>query len=297
MSHRITSAFCRIFVVVLLCGVLQGCVFLPENSEPVSFITGSTVVTTLTTTTTTTTSTTTTTASSTTASSTTKSSTTTPTKQRNTTSRTTSTAMPSTAADKTILPVPVIAQFPDFPTGCESVSAVMALRYYGYSLTVDEFVDKYLQKDNRFWWKNGVLHGPDPYRYFVGDPTTENSYGCMAPVIEKALTTYFGSDERVVNTTGASLSSLCSDYIDKGIPVLIWATIGMIETGAGQSWELDDGSTFTWPKNEHCMVLIGYDDTRYYFNDPYRGMVKSYSRSLCEARYKDLGKQSIAVTK
>ena len=66
-------------------------------------------------------------------------------------------------------------------------------------------------------------------------------------------------------------------------------TIGMVETGQGPGWKLEDGSTYYWPLNEHCMVLIGYDDSRYYFADPYRGMVKSYSHWLCESRYKDIG--------
>lgn len=210
---------------------------------------------------------------------------------------TTTTALPPTQSGDTILSVPVIAQFPEFPTGCESVSAVMALRYYGETISVTEFVNTHLSKDDRFWWESGVLRGPDPYKYFVGDPATENSYGCMAPVIEKALVSFFGSNERVINTTGETLSNLCSTYIDQGVPVLVWATIGMVATEKGTSWKLSDGSTFYWPKNEHCMVLIGYDDNRYYFNDPYRGTVKSYGRSLCESRYKDLGMQSIAVTK
>lgn len=205
--------------------------------------------------------------------------------------------MPSDNLSDKVLSVPVIAQFPDFPTGCESVSAVMALRYYGATISVDDFVDQHLPKSNNFWRENGVLHGPNPNRYFIGDPASKNSYGCMAPVIEKALISYFGSADRVKNTTGESLSSLCTTYIDQGVPVLVWATIGMIETEGSDSWKLEDGSTFTWPKNEHCMVLIGYDKQRYYFNDPYRGTVKSYARALCEARYEDLGMQSIAITK
>ena len=173
----------------------------------------------------------------------------------------------------------------------------MALRYYGESVDVGSFVDTHLPQSNNFSYKDGVLYGPDPYKYFIGSPTTSNSYGCMAPVIEQALISYFGSNERIQNTTGTPLSTLCSQYIDNGEPVLVWATIGMIETGKGPGWKLEDGSTYYWPLNEPCMVLIGYDNDRYYFADPYRGMVKSYSRWLCESRYKDIGMQSIAITK
>lgn len=173
----------------------------------------------------------------------------------------------------------------------------MALRYYGESISVEQFIDEHLPMSNEFKTVNGVSYGPNPYKHFVGHPSSKSAYGCMAPVIEKALVSYFGSDHRVKNTTGTSLSTLCSQYIDKGEPVLVWATIGMIETSQGPSWKLDDGSIYYWPLNEHCMVLIGYDDSRYYFADPYRGMVKSYARWLCESRYRDIGMQSIAITK
>ena len=35
--------------------------------------------------------------------------------------------------------VPYIDQSIKYPTGCESVSAVMLLKYLGYEITVDEF--------------------------------------------------------------------------------------------------------------------------------------------------------------
>ena len=38
--------------------------------------------------------------------------------------------------------VPYIDQSVKYPTGCESVSAVMLLKYLGYEMTVDEFIKK-----------------------------------------------------------------------------------------------------------------------------------------------------------
>ena len=37
--------------------------------------------------------------------------------------------------------VPYIDQSIKYPTGCESVSAVMLLRFLGYDITVDEFIE------------------------------------------------------------------------------------------------------------------------------------------------------------
>lgn len=110
------------------------------------------------------------------------------------TDSTTTTAQPSsgdtpedTAAKKLLSGVPLIPQMPNYPTGCESVSAVMALRYAGVDISVDTFIDQHLEKSSAFHYEGGVAYGPDPHKYFLGSPRSKNAYGCMAPVIEKAI--------------------------------------------------------------------------------------------------------------
>lgn len=171
----------------------------------------------------------------------------------------------------------------------------MTLRYWGEDVSVEQLVKEHLPKNNHFYWKNGKKYGPNPYEYFVGDPRSTHSYGCMAPVIEKALAHYFGSNDRVINTTGKPIEELCKTYVSKDMPVLLWVTIGMIDTQTSDQWLLEDGTLFEWPANEHCMVLIGYDKDYYYFNDPYRGAVKRYAKWLVEKRYQQLGKQSLVI--
>lgn len=192
--------------------------------------------------------------------------------------------------------VPVISQFPDFPTGCESVSAVIAMQYAGSDITIDEFVDEYLPKSSEFYFENGKKYGPDPYLTFIGSPKSSNSYGCMAPVIESAMKSYYGNQKNILNLTGTSLEKLCADYIDNGIPCLTWVSINMIEPYYSRNWTLPNGENFRWLANEHCMVLIGYDDDSYYFSDPYNASVVSYGKSICEQRYKSFGYQAIAIT-
>ena len=191
--------------------------------------------------------------------------------------------------------VPLIAQNPDYPTGCESVSAVMALNFLGEEISVDEFIDNFLEKDNTFYTVNGTLYGPDPNEVYVGNPREINSLGCMSPVIEKALIKYLGNSERVKRYKGASLESLCAKYIDNGVPVILWATIAMIPSYAGLTWETKSNGTFSWPKNEHCMLMVGYDDLYYYMNDPYRGKVVAYPKQKTEIRYKELGSQAVVI--
>ena len=47
--------------------------------------------------------------------------------------------------NKKIIQVPYIDQSVKYPTGCESVSTVMLLQYLGYKVTVDEFIENYLE--------------------------------------------------------------------------------------------------------------------------------------------------------
>ncbi len=193
------------------------------------------------------------------------------------------------------LHVTPMAQFPLFPTGCESVAAVMALHHAGEPLTVADFVDYYLEKDTNFYWDARYFHGPDPRLVFAGDPRTTSSYGCMAPVIEKAMIRYLGSGERVQNATGATLSELCQRYVAQGVPVCVWVSIHMLEIVPTATWITPAGEEYTWPGNEHCMLLVGYDEEHYYFNDPWEGEEVVYSRALSEERYDTMGRQALAV--
>lgn len=201
-----------------------------------------------------------------------------------------------TEVKKLINGVAVISQYPEFPTGCESVSAVIAMKYAGSKITVTDFVDNYLQKSSEFYTVDGVKYGPDPNEFFIGSPKSKSSFGCMAPVIEKAMNKFYGGSKKVLNLTGSNMDILCREYIDRDIPCLVWVSIGMKEPYYTRSWKLSSTNTdFTWLSNEHCMVLIGYDENNYYFSDPYSGAYVKYAKDLSEKRFEAFGKQAIAI--
>ena len=52
-----------------------------------------------------------------------------------------------------------------------------------------------------------------------------------------------------------------------------------------------------WKSPLHCVLLIGYDSSYYYFNDPISGKNKRYKRSTVESRYKSIGSQAVAFYK
>ncbi len=190
--------------------------------------------------------------------------------------------------------VPLICQFPAFPSGCESVASVMALQCAGEKVSVSRFIDNYLNT-GAVYRKDGVLYGPDPYKSFVGDPRSQYALGCYAPVIENALIRYLGDATRVKNTTGDSLDTLCERYIAHNIPALVWVSIYMKDTGKGNVWYTQDGKRFQWITNEHCMLLVGYDENGYYFNDPYSGKQLYYDKTVSTRRYETFGKQSLVI--
>ncbi|MBR3606301.1 MAG: C39 family peptidase [Lachnospiraceae bacterium] len=188
---------------------------------------------------------------------------------------------------KNIIATPYINQTPKYPTGCESVSAVMLLQYLGYSITPEEFIDIYLEK-KAFEKKEGILYGPDPNKYFCGSPYDENSFGCYAPVLKRAIEKVVKEDYLIIDETDTDLEELKREYLDQGMPVIFWACIKMREPIVGPSWVLfETEEEFTWISNEHCMLLVGYDDEGYYFQDPdeNRGLMH-YEKKLVENRHK-----------
>ena len=197
---------------------------------------------------------------------------------------------------KKIIQVPYIDQSVKYPTGCESVSTVMLLQYLGYDISVDEFIAEYLEMKD-FEEREGQLFGADPNLYFCGSPYDKDSFGCYAPVICKALEKAIGDKYLINNETGVSIEELVRRYIDQDMPVIFWACINMREPIVGPEWKLfDSGETFTWISNEHCMLLVGYDEDGYYFNDPHenRGLIR-YEKELVENRHKAQYSMAVGV--
>ena len=193
------------------------------------------------------------------------------------------------------LEVPQICQYPMLPTGCESVAATMVLQYYGDDIEAETFASSWLTCNSDFYVENGTTYGPDPNKVFAGNPFSRNSYGCFAPVIENAV-----NDNSLVCKAqmieGESLNDLCDTYVGQGEPLLIWVTMSMKESYPGNYWTLSDGTQYTWRAEEHCMVLIGYDDRHYYLNDPMSGGTVGYDKAVVEKRYEEMGMQAVYIS-
>lgn len=183
---------------------------------------------------------------------------------------------------------PVLNQYPELPTGCEVTSLTMVLNFYQLAADKCDIADNYLEK--------GEVGAVDFRVAFEGDPRDENSYGCYAPVIVKAADAYLtanNSTMKATDLTGTAFADLFQ-YIDKGIPVIVWGTLDCEEGHYSVTWEVD-GKELTWFTPEHCMVLVGYSDYQVWVADPVHGDIRVYDRELFRVRYESLQQQAVVI--
>lgn len=204
-----------------------------------------------------------------------------------------------------ILNVPTILQYPKYPTGCEAASATSLMQYYKVNVSMDEMINAIPKEE--LYEENGKVYGPNINEKFAGNPMHKSSsdcpgFGAYSPVIERAMNNVLASKlslYRAKRITGCSFKSLLSN-LKRNNPVIVWSTYKMKAPGYKNSWWVKnpDGTEtqFKYPTMMHIMVLYGYDSSKVYIMDPILGNV-SYSRSLFEQRWNELGKQAIIMEK
>lgn len=197
---------------------------------------------------------------------------------------------------KYLTDVPHVYQKDTYPTGCESVAAVSMLQYYGSEMKVEEFIDNHLPKTTYPYYEGNKMFGDNPWDAFIGDPYSSSGYGCYSTVIVKAMQSAAPENFTVSAVYNCPLQTLFENYVKKGYPVQIWATIEMQEIEKSYTWQLPDGNSFTFVSPEHSLLLIGADDANYYFSDSMRqDAVVSYPKEKCDAAYAALHSQAIVV--
>lgn len=193
---------------------------------------------------------------------------------------------------KELLDIPILSQFPLYPNGCESVSATMFLNYYGVDISVNDFISKYLPMQNVFE-KNGVRYGPNPSLVYAGDPRdVYRGWGAFAPVIESSLSEVLKEKNlKVVSRVGTNLASLVTQ-----LPAIIWVGMDYQEVTDTYMWfNEEETEVYTYPKNSHTVLLVGYKDS-FFLNDPlHPEEVVKVKRDVLEKSYDSLGRQAITA--
>lgn len=191
--------------------------------------------------------------------------------------------------------VPHITQFDSYLTACESLATVSVLQYYGMNMSPERFLEHVLPiADYPEKQEDGELHAESPWDYFIGDPMREDAFGCYSTAIEKGVNKI--KKGLAIALKGESLESLCSDYIDKGQPVVIWATMYMAPSYVLFDWIVPSGETYSFISPEHALVLIGYDDNHYYFSDSLQYDAQhAYNKEAVETAYEALFEQAVVI--
>ena len=202
-----------------------------------------------------------------------------------------------------LIDAPFIDQRDKYPTGCESVTAVMALQYAGVDISVEEFIDLYLPQGNAPHYDElGNYVGANPWKEFLGSPYSEQGWGCYAPVIVNAIEQVL-QDRNVSNLevkelegqeTFHSLPGVCGKR-DPGDSVGHHRYGGTHTLVPQFQLEGGTGEMFTWIYPLHCLLLIGEDQDSYYFNDPLAGEKVPYDKDQVEIAYQGVGMQAVVV--
>ena len=193
---------------------------------------------------------------------------------------------------KRLRKVPYIDQTERWVCGCESVSAVMLLQYWGIPVQPDAFIHGYLPRAAAVK-KAGRMYAADPHDFYIGDPREASGWGCYAPCICRALENVlddYGKTEQfaVENATGKTAAELAETYLSAGMPVIFWATLDFGPCRETAHWTLPDGGDFAWVNGEHCLLLVGCDEENYWFNDPWHNHgCCAYPKALVEQRQRE----------
>lgn len=165
--------------------------------------------------------------------------------------------------------VPCYSQYPELPTGCESVALTNLLNYYGFGLGKTIIADYYLPKGS-----NGNF-----VTAFDGNPRRSSGglMGCVAPAITIAGNNYLraaGSGKQAKDVSFSSISSI-KNRLTCGQPVEMWNTEWGSWPGGRYAARWYNGHSYGLWGGNHAVVLKGYDDEQgiVYLSDSINGNV------------------------
>lgn len=183
----------------------------------------------------------------------------------------------------------MINQYPNYPTGCESVALTMLLRYYGIQITPDEVIQR-LNKDSLPYYENGVKYGGNPEVGFIGNPYSGASYGVYEKPIADVANMYKSGIQIRSGMDFQEVLNLVKD----NHPVLVWTSMGLSVPYISDGWIYKPTmETIYWKAGEHVVVLVSCHNDTLIVADPIGGRLKNYSVSLFEARYNYFGRKAL----
>ncbi len=185
--------------------------------------------------------------------------------------------------------VPTINQYPNYPSGCESISLLILLKYAGVNITAEQIIAK-LNMADRPYYVSSDRYGNDPEIYFIGNPTDAYGFGVYErPIISVA--SYFKSG--IKNITGSSLNDTLK-VVMQGHPVQVWVAMDGISAYYAYSWTDElTGKTILYPAEFHSLVIVGFNQYQIITSDPSVGDIRYFDRYYFENSFNFFGRRAI----
>lgn len=183
-----------------------------------------------------------------------------------------------------------ILQEPELPTGCEITSLAEVLNYLGFQIDKEDLCDNFMPVD----YEGAVTMN----QAYIGDPRSNNGFGCYSPVIVKSAYEYFESIDSpcyAVDLSGTDFRELFYQ-ICQGRPVIVWTTMYLKEWYPNYKWTAGNGEDMIFNDYQHCMAIYGYDlnEGVVYAGDPLVGNT-TYPIDSFEMIYDIMDKQAVVI--
>ncbi|TGA95875.1 hypothetical protein E4665_17335 [Sporolactobacillus shoreae] len=203
-----------------------------------------------------------------------------------------STTNQKTARASVLIQAPQIQQNPGLPRGCEVTSLAMLLQQAGVKINKMELATEI----KKVPYEQNGRYG-DPGEGFVG-----NMYRISSPgygVYHQPLVDLAGKylPFRIADLTGKSFSSII-DSLNDGRPVIVITNVTFrpLPSSAFETWHTASG-TVRITRQEHAVLITGYDRNHIYFNNPLGSKNESADKQSFIKAWEQMGSQAITYTK
>ncbi|MFK7696176.1 C39 family peptidase [Paenibacillus sp. HJGM_3] len=200
--------------------------------------------------------------------------------------------LPPPKPQSVLIDAPLVRQLPELPSGCEVTSLTMLLQFAGVNKGKMELVPE-MKKDPTpiVWSATGIQSWGNPNVGFVGEITAKGKgFGIFHGPLMELLKHYVPS---AIDLTGGSFEAL-EQQLAAGIPSVVWTTIDYAVPSQWVEWETKQGKVVT-TFMEHAVLLVGYDDTNVYVNDPLSGKKSTpINKAAFIQVWEAMGKQALS---
>lgn len=183
--------------------------------------------------------------------------------------------------------IDIFNQYPNYPTGCESVALYLLLRHYNIEVSVDDIISA-LRKGPVPYGYGEILNGANPEKEFVGNPYNNYSYGVFEGPIKEAANYFKSGAISKKNTTLEELENI----INTNNPVVAWIRTkeNYDEIELSNPWlDYETGETITWIRYEHAVLVYGYNEDKIFISNPYNGKKYGIDKEIFKYNFELMG--------